>query len=115
MTPTEIDDERLREKSGESVLYDDRTFERRKKRRWNTRTKNKTTNEQSNDENDDEDDEKKGEGARRSTREKTWRNTRTKQKEKNDPQFRPLPECRLWPHRTGVYSSRARENRVNGV
>ena len=52
----------------------------------------------------------KRERERRSTRERSaWRNTRTKQKEKNDPQFRPLPECRLWPHRPVFIRSSARE------
>ena len=75
------------------------------------RTKNKTTNEQSDDdENDDDEDDEKKEKERvdRRARE-AWRNTRTKQKEKNDPQFRPLPERRLWPHRPVFIRSSARE------
>ena len=109
MTPTEIDDERLRRRAAKAYYKMIGTFERRKKRRWNTRTKNKTTNEQSDDENDDEDDEKKEkERVDRRARE-AWRNTRTKQKEKNDPQFRPLPERRLWPHRPVFIRSSARE------
>ena len=113
MTPTEIDDERLRRRAASAYYKMKVTFERRKKRRWNTSTKNRTTSEKSDDENDEErtseDDEKKEkERVDRCARE-AWRNTRKKQKEKNDPQFRPLPERRLWPHRPVFIRSSARE------
>ena len=109
MTPTEIDDERLRRRAARAYYKMKVTFERRKKRRWNTRTKNRTTSEKSDDDENDEDAEKKEkERVDRRARE-AWRNTRKKQKEKNDPQFRPLPERRLWPHRPVFIRSSARE------
>ena len=38
-----------------------------------------------------------------------WREMREKQKEKNDPHFRPLPESRLWPHAPVFIRSSPRE------
>jgi hypothetical protein len=128
MTPTEIDDERLRRKAAGMYYKVKVTLERRSRRRDKKKRNNRTQKygatssgrkEGYYSSGEDDDDEtssltkeeyekKERERAEREAR-AAWREMREKQKEKNDPQFRPLPESRLWPHAPVFIRSSPRE------
>ncbi|CAL6279318.1 unnamed protein product [Bathycoccus prasinos] len=122
MTPTEIDDERLRRKAAEAYYKAKATFERGRRRRNKMMKKKRrivNANNYKEDETESSSDDEHVLGKEEyETRERArlehearaaWREMREKQKEKNDPQFRPLPECGLWPHGPVFIRSSARE------
>jgi hypothetical protein len=130
MTPTEIDDERLRRKAAGMYYKVKVTLERRSGRRDRKKKRNNRTQRygatssgrkdgyySSGDDDDidetrsltkEEYEKRERERAEREAR-AAWREMREKQKEKNDPQFRPLPESRLWPHAPVFIRSSPRE------
>jgi len=130
MTPTEIDDERLRRKAAGMYYKVKVTLERRSGRRDRKKKRNNRTQKygatsssrkggyysSGDDEDNDETrsltkeeyEKRERERAEREAR-AAWREMREKQKEKNDPQFRPLPESRLWPHAPVFIRSSPRE------
>lgn len=130
MTPTEIDDERLRRKAAGMYYKVKVTLERRSRRRDRKKKRNNRTQKygatssarkggyysSGDDEDNDETrsltkeeyEKRERERAEREAR-AAWREMREKQKEKNDPQFRPLPESRLWPHAPVFIRSSPRE------
>jgi hypothetical protein len=130
MTPTEIDDERLRRKAAGMYYKVKVTLERRSGRRDRKKKRNNRTQRYgatssgrkdgyySSGDDDDNDEtrsltkeeyeKRERERAEREAR-AAWREMREKQKEKNDPQFRPLPESRLWPHAPVFIRSSPRE------
>jgi hypothetical protein len=130
MTPTEIDDERLRRKAAGMYYKVKVTLERRSRRRDKKKKRNNRTQKYgatssgrkdgyySSGDDDDNDEtrsltkeeyeKRERERAERKAR-AAWREMREKQKEKNDPQFRPLPESRLWPHAPVFIRSSPRE------
>ena len=130
MTPTEIDDERLRRKAAGMYYKVKVTLERRSRRRDRKKKRNTRTQRYgatssgrkggyySSGDGDDNDEtrsltkeeyeKRERERAEREAR-AAWREMREKQKKKNDPQFRPLPESRLWPHAPVFIRSSPRE------